>query len=318
MNPSRSQVLRAAIFKVNLGHLWLSDLTMRSLSLPLLILLCLCSPLSSATTVAVSVQPQRYLLEQLADGDWLHVQVMVEAGASPATYTPTVQQIAQLAEAQRYFRVGVPFENGWIERIASANKQMRIIDLRASLELRALEAHHHEDGHHHHDDELAAMDPHIWTDPLNAIQMAEQMHHALRQLAPQHSAELDANLERLRSELNQLHHEISTLLAPLAEQRFLVFHPAWGYFAERYHLHQVAIEAGGKEPGAKALAKIIAQAKQANARLILVQPQFSQRAAQQVANAIGAQLVNADPLALDYSNNLRQLAQLLAEKGLHQ
>ncbi len=30
--------------------------------------------------------------------------------------------------------------------------------------------------------------------------------------------------------------------------KFIVFHPAWGYFAEAYGLEQVPVEIEGKEP----------------------------------------------------------------------
>lgn len=48
-------------------------------------------------------------------------------------------------------------------------------------------------------------------------------------------------------------------------------------------------------------------------RTIFVQPQFSRRTAQFIADQIGAGLVVADPLAEDYLANTRKVAAALAQ-----
>jgi zinc transport system substrate-binding protein len=93
----------------------------------------------------------------------------------------------------------------------------------------------------------------------------------------------------------------------------MVFHPAWGYFADNYGLTQVAIEHEGKQPGARGLAALIDQAKQANIKVVFVQPQFDKRQARQVAQAIGGAVVAVDPLAADYVDNLRRVGRQFAK-----
>ena len=119
----------------------------------------------------------------------------------------------------------------------------------------------------------------------------------------------------LNTELAALDAELSAALSGLDSRNFLVYHPAWGYFADRYGLTQVAIEREGKEPGARALTALIEQARREGVRLILVQPQMNPKAAEQVARAIGGRVAVADPLAADYVEGLRQLARLLAGTG---
>ena len=91
-------------------------------------------------------------------------------------------------------------------------------------------------------------------------------------------------------------------------RKFLVFHPAWGYFADRYGLEQVAIEYQGKEPGAKAVARIISMAQKEGISVIFVQPQFDQRLARQIADSIEGQVIVVDPLSSNYINNMRAVA----------
>jgi zinc transport system substrate-binding protein len=105
--------------------------------------------------------------------------------------------------------------------------------------------------------------------------------------------------------------DLHALLDPLPNRKFMVFHPAWGYFADTYGLTQVPIEREGKEPGARALAALIDQAKRDGIKVVFVQPQFD-GARRQVAQAIGGVVVAVDPLAADYVDNLRRVGREFA------
>ena len=95
---------------------------------------------------------------------------------------------------------------------------------------------------------------------------------------------------------------------PLQGKTLLVFHPSYGYFADAYGLKQIAVEMGGKEPGARQLARLIDRAKEDGVRMIFVQPQFSKGSARTIAEAIGGAVVPLDPLARDYLENLERMA----------
>ena len=88
----------------------------------------------------------------------------------------------------------------------------------------------------------------------------------------------------------------------------MVFHPAWGYFAQAYGLEQIPIELEGKQPKAAELKSLIQYAKERGIKVIFAQPQFSRQAAQAIADSLGGQIVLADPLAADWERNLRQVA----------
>jgi len=60
--------------------------------------------------ITVSILPQKYFVERIG-ADTVDVNVMVEPGASPATYEPKPQQMEALSEAEAYVRIRVPFEN---------------------------------------------------------------------------------------------------------------------------------------------------------------------------------------------------------------
>ncbi len=145
--------------------------------------------------------------------------------------------------------------------------------------------------------------------------MAVGIRDVLTQLDPGNGPAYAANFDAFSTELDALDQEIRTRLTGLASRRFMVYHPAWGYFADTYGLTQVAIEREGKEPGPRALAALIEQARREQVKAIFVQPQFSRKAAAQVASAIGGRVEVMDPLAADYVDNLKRVASVLAEAG---
>ena len=294
------------------------------------VLACLPLILLSAVTMAeplevfVSVAPLKTFVEQIG-GDHGAVRTMVQAGYSPATYDPSPQQIAALSNASVYVRTGVPFELAWMARIRAANPDMRILDARVGIDLLSLPRHSHgvnvhdrtaQDREHAHGAEVHAEDahdPHVWTSPPLVKHMAGNIHDLLAELDPAHAPEFARNRDAFLEVLDELDRTIRERLEPLSNRRFMVFHPAWSYFAATYGLTQVPIEGEGKEPGARTLATLIEQARREAIRVVFVQPQFDERLAAQVARAIDGRILVADPLAGDYVDNLRRVAQQFAE-----
>lgn len=271
--------------------------------------------------VFASVIPIQVFVEKVG-GEHVDVRAMVRPGFNPQTYDPTPQQIAALANAELYVRTGVPFEQAWMQRIRSANPHMQVIDLRDGIALREMEGHDH-DGHGHGDDQgpedqahhdarAQEQDPHLWVSPPKVAQMVGVIRDTLTELAPEHAAAFARNHDAFVAELHALERELHRLLDPLPNRKFMVFHPAWGYFADSYGLTQVPIEREGKEPGARALAALIDQAKADEVKVIFVQPQFDKRQARQVARAIGGTVIAVDPLAADYLDNLRRVGREFA------
>lgn len=261
--------------------------------------------LAEGLTVAVSVLPLKRFVERVA-GDRARVIVLVGPGQSPATYEPTPRQMAALARVDILFPVGVPFERIWLPRIEAANPGLVVTDLSAGIKRRAMTGDHH--GHDH-----GELDPHVWTNPVYAGLMVDRIVVALSELDPEGAERYQANAARYLRTLAELDSEIRTLLDPARGKCFLVFHPAWGYFAEAYGLEQVAIEAEGKSPGAKSLRAVIKGARAKGVEAVFVQEQFAASAARAVADALGAELIAVDPLAEDYAQNLRRVARAFAE-----
>ena len=266
--------------------------------------------------VFVSILPQKYFVEKIG-GDSVEVAVMVQPGASPATYEPKPRQMVALAKSDVYFAIGVPFEKTWIPKIVATNPKMHIVYTQAGIEKRAMKSHHahqQESKHHYAETEPwqnhhTGKDPHVWLSPPLVMQQARNILNGLETLDPTHRALYQANYKSFIVELVDLDLELKRLFQTTAEHsEFMVFHPSWGYFAQAYKLEQVSIEIEGKEPKPAELKYLIQHGKKIGVQVIFVQPQFSWQAAQTIAHATTAQIVLVDPLAPNWAENLRQVA----------
>ncbi|MBN1261191.1 MAG: zinc ABC transporter substrate-binding protein [Anaerolineae bacterium] len=264
--------------------------------------------------VGVSIVPQRYFVERIG-GEYVTVSVMVEPGASPATYEPKPEQLAALSKAVVYFSIGVPFENVWLDKIASANEAMQVVDTAAGIERLPMGAHHHDDGEDHEaeeEHETGALDPHIWLSPELVKIQASTMLETLAALDPKHETDYRSNYEAFVADIDALEADIRQTLAGVASRKFMVFHPSWGYFARDFDLEQISIEIGGQEPSAQELAALIDQARAEEIRVIFAQPEFSTSDAETIAKEIGGEVLLISPLAYDWLDNLGLVAATFA------
>jgi zinc transport system substrate-binding protein len=268
--------------------------------------------------VFVSIVPQKYFVEKIG-GDLVDVAVLVKPGANPATYEPRPQQMTRLSRTKIYYAIGVPFESVWLKKITAANPEMRVVRTDAGIDKIPMGYHSHSEKqaqHHskqtppeknskHHRE---TPDPHIWLSPPLVRHQAESIFQALVHVDPANHSIYKGRYTEFANELAEIHQELTSLFDGKHGLEFIVFHPSWGYFADAYGLKQVAIEIEGKAPKPAQLAKLIAHCKEHSIKVVFVQPQFSAKSAELVAREIGGQVIVADPLAENWSENLRMVA----------
>ncbi len=283
--------------KVNFNTVWLILLTT-------VFALAACSAATSVEptstgllNITVSIVPQKYFVERIG-GEYVQVNVMVEPGASPATYEPKPEQMTALSSAAAYFSIGVPFESAWLKKIQSANPKMKLVDTTQGIERQATP-----DG---------GFNPHIWLSPALVKIQAQTIYAALAELDPAHQEQFKANLEAFLADIDKLDAEIRATLAKTNSKKFVVFHPAWGYFAQDYGLQEIPIEVNGQEPSAQELAGLIQTAQAENIKVVFVQPEFSQEDAQTIAQEIDGEVLYISSLAPDWLANLQKVADTFA------
>jgi zinc transport system substrate-binding protein len=281
-------------------------------TLAILIFSSACTQAGERLQVAVSIIPQKILVERIG-GPHVQALLMVQPGHNPATYEPGPRQMADLARADLYYRIGVPFERVWMARILDNYPGLAVLDARDGIELRQMEDAAHEGHGHGHDHHAAEPDPHIWLSPPLIRVMALRLRDRLIALDPSHRDGYMHNHALLDAALVRLDGDIRSVLSVLSVRRFMVYHPSWGYFADSYGLQQLAIESGGREPGAQSLARLLDMAREQGVGSIFVQKQFSQVQARALADAVNARVVVIDPLASDYPENLLDVARAMVQ-----
>ena len=266
-----------------------------------------CAPAAPAAGdkigVMVTVLPQVEFVNAVGGGR-VDVTAMVPPGANPHTYEVTPAQMAKLSAAKIYFKVGSPieFELTWLDKLTAQNEGMTVVDCNEGIELIQSA-----------DPDEPGIDPHTWTSPQNVKIMVNNICAGLVQMDPVNKNYYEGNRDIYLQKLGALDVDIKSSLAGTENRAFIVYHPAWGYFAREYGLQQLGIEKEGKEPQAAYMARLIKEARDKNISVIFVSPQFDTRSAEAIAREIGGNVVSIDPEGRDYIDNMRKVATAFRE-----
>ncbi|NTU53469.1 MAG: zinc ABC transporter solute-binding protein [Chlorobiaceae bacterium] len=263
--------------------------------------------------VVASIEPLVYFVDRIG-GERVSVSVMVPAGGNPHTYEPTPKQMALFGRSDLFVKAGsgVEFELDWMGRLLDLNRSIAVCNASDGILLLPMEEQEHDSPVGEHHQEHGNLDPHFWLSPSRARLIAATLERSLSALDPAGKAYYAANLATLDRELVSLDREIRSRLAGVSHRRFLVFHPAWGYFAHDFGLSQIAAEVEGKTLTPRQLQRVIEEARAEGIRVVFVSPQFSTAQAAAIARDIGGKTVTVDPLARNYQENLRHATEVFA------
>ena len=244
----------------------------------------------NANKITVSIEPLRYLTEQIV-GDRFEVVTMVPKGSSPETYEPTARQMADLSESILYIKVGeLGFERTWMPRLTSNAPHITVVNSSEGI------TSHIGD------------DPHSWMSARNAIIMAHNIYEAVKRIDVKDSVFFRQRLDSLCSVIHATDKYIRQTTAQAHCKSFIIYHPALTYFASDYGLEQLALEEHGREPSAAELEQIISTARAKGVKTMFIQREFANRNVDIITNTIGARKVEINPLGYDWNKEMRRIA----------
>lgn len=308
-----------------------------------------------ALNVVASLKPVHSLVSAVMQGvDTPHL--LIKGAASPHTYAMRPSDAQALQDADLVFWIGGDLEVFLIKPIESLGLAGKSVVLQEAPGVRTLlvredatferhshddhedhddhdghedheKEHAHEDDHDHekeHDDDhedahdhAAHVDPHFWLDPANAKAMVGAIAEALSKADPQNADAFMRNAEKTRAALDALIIETTTMMAPLSDKPFIVFHDAYQYFENRFSIFAAgAITLTPEEiPGAKRTAQVREKIKALGAVCVFSEPQFTPRQVEAIVADTGVKQGVLDPLgaAIDpgpqqYIHLIQQLA----------
>lgn len=255
-------------------------------------------------TLAVSIAPQKYLLEKIVGSDY-NVITLLPPNSDPETYDPSVSTLSGLQKSDIYFRLGtIGFEQAIIGKISENLPELKIVDTSVDIPLAS--------GTH---SGPLGTDPHVWTSVRNGGVIASNMQKALVKNYPGKEKELTRRYRQLDAELAELDSTLTAILAPCKGSAFVIRHPSLTYFARDYGLTQLSLEHDGKEPSAKQLADRLEAIKAAKPVVFFLEKGHSNAAMEDLAAQMNIPTVEISLLDYDWKETLLTMARAIASKA---
>ncbi|MCW3489194.1 metal ABC transporter solute-binding protein, Zn/Mn family [Dethiobacter alkaliphilus] len=284
----------------------------------------------------ITVYTSFYVLYDFANqigGDRVEVMNLLPPGVEPHDWEPTSQAMVRLSAADLLLINGLDLEP-WIDTIVDGlDGNITVINTSEGIDpLKGYaghsHSHYHDDDCDHDDDEDCEYDhdeecdddddhgddnnsgqdddhedekmpdPHVWLDPLLALHQAEQIAGALIEMDPEYEEVYLENLALFTARIEELDNEYREALTNLARHEFIVTHLSFAYLAERYGLEQVGISglSPHAEPSPAQMAKIMDFAAEHDVRHIFQEPLVTSRLAEVLADDLGAEILELNPL----------------------
>lgn len=238
------------------------------------------------TVVVASIYPIGDLVRILAS-DSVRVEVLLPAGASPATFDVTPKQLRDLQDGRLFFMIGGGLDE-WVSRLTEGSARATpLVRLSDGIPLMAGGGHE------------GSGNPHVWLDPiLVRDHLLPRMKDALKGVFPELSSIVDRQAGLLTDSLTTLDQEIRAALEPLEHRAFLSTHAAWSYFAARYGLEEAGVihSHPGQDPSSRELAHLIQEARDHEIRCLFTEPQLGEVPARALATELSLPTCMLDPL----------------------
>jgi zinc transport system substrate-binding protein len=230
------------------------------------------------------------LLTRAVAGDCATVQALVPPSVGPHDFQARPGDLLALQKAHVLVKNGLGVET-FLEPLisAAANPQLRVIDTSRGV---ATKSHDDDHGHHH-----GGVNPHIWLDPLRAVQQVETIRAGLAAADPGCAEGYGRRAKATTAELQALHQDLARQLQPFRGKAFVAFHDVAPYFAERYGLKAVAlVDVPELNPTPADLQRVAATVKANRIQALLSEPQAGTGSFQALASDLGLGISSFDPL----------------------
>jgi zinc transport system substrate-binding protein len=236
-----------------------------------------------------------YDFARAVGGEYTDVSLLLPPGVEPHAFEPTTGDIERINEADIFIYMGSVMEP-WVQKLLPGitNQNLQIIDasLGVSLYQHPVPEDSGEVKKH------GPVDPHIWLDFIDDMQIVDTVADALATRDPEHKSDYEDNASAYKARLSDLDHQYSAGLSGCST-RTVIFagHSAFGYLARRYNLEFLSPYAGyspDAEPTPMAVAGIITLMKEKGARTVFYEELIDPRIARTIADEIGGKTVLLD------------------------
>jgi zinc transport system substrate-binding protein len=242
---------------------------------------------SGTLTVVTTIYPLQYFAERIG-GERVAIIPLVEPGVDSHVFDITAHDLQVIATADVIVSNGLGMEP-WLKKAIKALGDDRP---RTIVETATKDSGLGQMDHYDHNE----TDPHIWLDPVKAIQQAELIAAAFIAIDNAGEAYYLNNLSKLRLDLQGLDQEFRSALSDCKHNKFVISHAAFGHLALRYNLQQLEISglSHATYPSASRIAYLSDMTAQHGLRAILVEPFYHNGGfSKTLASETGLQILDA-------------------------
>ena len=236
------------------------------------------------------------LFTKAVAGNCAEVQALIPANSGPHDFQAKPADLIALRQAKLLVKNGLGMENFLTKLINSAgNKDLLVID--SSRGITTLDSPE-EEGHSEQDhSDHGEVNPHIWLDPLRAINQVENIRDGLVKADPSCAASYRSNAATYVAKLKTLNAEITNQLNPYQGKTFVAFHDFAPYFADRYKLKaDFLVDVPELNPSPADLLRVAADVKRSQLKALLSEPQEGERSFNALAKDLGVKISVFDPM----------------------
>ena len=230
-------------------------------------------------------------------GDCAEVTPLMPTNIGPHDFQATPDQLMRLRHADVLVKNGLGLEVFLDKLIANAdNPRLRLIDSSQGIATLASA------GHDHGQPEAKAKadagpNPHIWLDPVLAIQQVNGIRDGLIAAQPSCRTKFTANAASYTAQLHRLDAELAQKLKPYAGKTFVTFHDFTPYFAARYQLKtNFLVDMPEENPTPADLRRVLQQVKASGLKALLSEPQLGNSSFEALASDLGVRIGRFDSL----------------------
>ena len=247
----------------------------------------------SKLNVVATFLPITLFTEAVA-GECATVTALIPPNLGPHDFQATPSDIAALSNASVLVKNGLGMEYFLDKLTASAeNDSLKVID--TSRGVAVIESDEEEDGDHGGDH--GEVNPHIWLDPLRAVQQVENIRDGLVNADPGCTDGYTQRAAAYTEKLKGLNTTFANQLKPFRGQTFIAFHDFAPYFAERYDLKaEFVVDVPEMNPTPADLQRVSNLVEESQLKALLSEPQEGDRSFNALAEDLGVNVVTFDPL----------------------
>lgn len=269
-----------------------------------------------SSEIVVSVKPLHSLVSAITEGS-NKTSLLVDGSMSPHNFALKPSHAKLLNNARVLFYIDDQLESALKKTVRGLPKNIKIVQVSKNKKLKLLPNRAgddwEEDGHDHHDHGHGSYDVHFWLDPHNAIEIIKGIIQELSKVYPENINAYKENAKKLIKDIENTDLVIKSMLNPIKDKPYIVFHDAYQYFEKAYNLKPVGSILLDPElpPSAKRIIKIKSKIKSLNASCVFKEPQFRGKIINTVIENTDTKVGILDPLGADIDSGPTMYAKLL-------